>query len=116
MEALPVLDSGRKSLCDLNRIACRALAVSEDVESCLWRDWEGFLLVADRGFAEDFPSDIERELGSERDRVVVCRRGKGEFIRLAGRGLVRCVRHKAVRRSREDTFLPGFASFLSLRG
>src|SRR5260370_42621653 len=116
MEALTVLDSGRKSVCDLNRIACRALAVSEDVESCLWRDWEGVLLVADRGFAEDFPSDIERGLGSEGDRVVVCRRGKGEVIRLAGRGLVRCVGHKAVRRGRGGNFFPGFASFLSLRG
>src|SRR5260370_230356 len=102
VEALPVLDSGRKSLCDLNRIACRALAVSEDVESCSWRDREGFLLVADRGFAEDFPSDIERELGSERDRVVVCRRGEREFVGLTGRRFVRSVRHKAARQSWED--------------
>ena len=116
MEALSVLDSGRKSLCDLNRIACHAFAVSEDVESCSWRDREGFLLVADRGFVEDFPSDIERESGSERDRVVVCQRGKGEFIRLAGRRLVGCVRHKAVRRSREDTFPFGWVPFLCSRG
>src|SRR5229473_4086842 len=116
MEALLVLDSGRKSLCNLNRITCRAFAVSEDVESCLWRDREGFLLVADRGFTEDFPSDIERELGSERDRVVVCRRGKGEFVRLADRRLVGCVRHKAVRRSREDTLLSCWAPFLCSRG
>src|SRR5258708_36559484 len=104
MEALPVLDSGRKSLCDLNRIACRALGVSEDVESCSWREREGFLLVADRGFAEDFPSDIKRELGGKRDGVVVCRRGKGKLVGLTGRRLVGCVRHKAVRRRREDTF------------
>src|SRR5258707_8980695 len=100
MEALPVLDSGRKSLCDLNRIACCALGVSEDVESCSWRDREGFLLVADRGFVEDFPSDIEGELGSKGDRVVICRRGKGEFVRLTGRRLVGCVRHRTAGQSR----------------
>src|SRR5258708_3040995 len=116
MEALPVLDSGCKSLCDLNRIACRALAVSEDVESCSWRDREGFLLVADCGFAEDFPSDIQGELGSKRDGVVVCQRGEREFVEWTGRGLVGCVRHKAVRRSREDTFPFRGAPFLSLRG
>src|SRR5713226_641015 len=80
MEALAVLDSGCKSLCALNRIACCALAVSEDVESCSWRDREGFLLVADRGVAEDFPGDIEGELGSKGERVVVGRRGKGKFV------------------------------------
>src|SRR5258707_3743684 len=88
VEALAVLDSGRKSLCDLNRIARCTLAVSEDVEPCSWRDREGFLLVADRGFAEDFPSDIEGKLGGKGDRVVVGRGGKGGFVKLTGRGLV----------------------------
>src|SRR5713226_1862485 len=116
VEALSVLDSGRKSLCDLNRIACRALAVSEDVESCSWRDREGFLLMPDRGFAEDFPSDIERELGSKGDRIVVRRWGERKFVGLTGRGLVRCVRHRIASRSWEDAFPFFRPSLLCSRG
>ncbi len=67
METLSVLDGGRESLCDLNCIARGAFAVSEDIEPRVWRDRERFLLVVDRCFAEDFPSDIEGELGSEGD-------------------------------------------------
>ena len=88
VETLSVLDGGRESLCDLNCIARGAFAVSEDIEPRTWRDWERFLLMADRCFAEDFPSDIEGKLGSERDRVVVCRRGKGKVIGLMGRGFI----------------------------
>ena len=67
MEALPVLDGGRKPLSDLNCILNGAFAVVEDVDPCSWRDWERFLLVADGCFAEDFPRDIERESGRKGD-------------------------------------------------
>ena len=66
-----VLDGGCEPLGDLNCILNGAVAVVEDVDPSVWRDWEQFLLVADGGFAEDFPSDIERELSGKRDRVVV---------------------------------------------
>ena len=71
VEALSVLDGGRKPLSDLNCILNGAVAVVEDVDPGMWRDWERFLLVADGCLLEDFPSDIERELGGEWDRVVV---------------------------------------------
>ena len=67
MEVLPVLDGGREPLSDLNCILKGAFAVAEDVDPGSWRDWEWFLLVADGRLAEDFPSNIKRELGGEWD-------------------------------------------------
>src|SRR5258708_16708134 len=116
MEALSVLDGGCEPLCDLNRIVSGALGVSEDVEPCAWRDGERFLLVADRRFAEDFPSDIEGELCSKGDRIVVGRGRKGEFVGLTGRRFVRSVQHMALVRSWEGTFLFVPPPLLSCRG
>ncbi len=72
METLLVLDSGCEPLSDLNCILNGAVAVVEDVDPRAWRDGEQFLLVADGGFTEDFPHDIERELCGKWDQVVVC--------------------------------------------
>ena len=116
MEALPVLDGGREPLSDLNRILNGAVAVVEDVDPSAWRDWERFLLMADGRLSEDFPSDIERELGGERDRVVVGRWSERELVRLSCRGFVRSIRHKTLVRSWEDAFFLGFLSLLSWRG
>ena len=52
--------------------------------------------MADGGFAEDFPSDIERELHGEWDQIVVCGWRKGELVGGTGRRFVGCVRHMAV--------------------
>ena len=67
VEALPILDGGCEPLSNLNCILNGAVAVVEDIDPGAWRDWERFLLVADGGFPEDFPSDIERELGGKWD-------------------------------------------------
>ena len=88
MEALAVLDGGGKPLSDLNCILNGAVAVVEDVDPSAWRNWERFLLMVDGGFAEDFSSDIERELGGERDRIVVGRRRERKLVGLWCRGFV----------------------------
>ena len=88
VEALAVLDGGCEPLSDLNCILNGAGAVVEDVDPGSWRDWERFLLVADGHFPKDFPSDIERELSGERDRVVVCGWRERELVRLPCRGFV----------------------------
>ena len=49
--------------------------------------------MADGGFVEDFPSDIERKLCSEWDRVIICGRREREFVREAGRRFNGSVRH-----------------------
>src|SRR5260370_8326162 len=116
MEALSVLDGGREPLSDLNCIRSGAVRVVEDVDPSAWRDGEQFLLVADGGFTEDFPRDIERELCGEGDRIVVCQWRKGEFVERMGWGFVRSVRHKVLVQSREDTFLFVFFPFSSCMG
>ena len=115
VETLSVLNGGREPLSDLNCILNGALAVVEDVDPGTGRDWERFLLVADGRLSEDFPSDIERELGGKWDRVVVGGWREGKFVE-AGRGFVRSVRHRMFVWSQEDAFLFGFFSFLSWRG
>src|SRR5258708_23133721 len=99
MEALSVLDGGREPLSDLNCIRSGAVAVVEDVDARAWRDGEQFLLVADGGFTEDFPRDIERKLCREQDRVVICGRREREFIREAGRRFNGGIRHEMFVRS-----------------
>ena len=83
-----VLNGGREPLSDLNCILNGAVAIVENVDPGMWRDWELFLLMADGGLSEDFPSNIERELGGERDRVVVGRWRERKLVRVSCRRFV----------------------------